>query len=441
MRRHGIEQRIWIGIYLALILLPVALLAFAPEAGTADKQFAIALGLAAFVGMTLQVVLAARVPQMVQSAGMDTLLRLHRYMGSVLMILVITHVVIFMLQRGVSMFEWIFFIDRTAQAWSGAIAWWAMILLTVTSIWRTRIRLSYEQWRVAHLLLTAAVLFAAYLHMLTGGDYVNWVPLRIVITIGLLGAVAAFAYLRVGRAFRASVRPYLVDSVREEQGSAVTLRLVAADHSGVIFAPGDIAWLRFSGAPYSLTEHPFSVSSSTHDPRMIEFTCKLVGDHTRMIASLSAGTKVYVDGPHGKERPRLDAQGHVLISAGIGITPIMSLLRTLAHDPLRARVPITLIHGATKLNEVTFGEELSQLKDRLVNLDIVLALSHPSAGWEGHVGRIDSSLIERVSKDQMLSGWDVFVCGPAELLSTVEHTCARLGVPASRLHVERFEGV
>lgn len=434
------EQRAWIAAYVGVILLPVLLMIPAPEAGTADKQFAVALGFATFMGMSAQVVLAARVPALARASGIDVLIRLHRYMGVVLVVLLVTHVVVFILQRGTSMLEWMFFIDREPKAWSGALAWWGMVLITVTSVWRRRLGLTYERWRVTHLLLTAVALLAGYLHMLTAGDFVAWPGLRLVVTGALLAAIAAFAYLRVGRAFAAAGTPYVVESVRPERGDAVTVRLAAHGHAGSSFRPGDVAWLRFAGAPYSLTEHPFSIASATLDPRVIEFTCKRAGDLTSSLSGLPAGHVVYVDGPHGTGRPALDAPAHVLVTAGIGITPAMSLLRTLASDPARAATPVVLLHGARSEAEVTFAEELAQLHAALPNVRVVLALSRPDSSWGGHVGRIDSSLIERECAAELARGAELFACGPGDLLETVERTAARLGVPAARVHVERFEG-
>ncbi len=441
-RRRAREQRLWAGAYAAVLIAPVVLMWLSPHAEEAAKQFAVALGLAAFTGMSLQVALAARLPALVRAGGMDVLIRLHRYMGVVLLAAVAMHILVFMLVWGTVILRWMFFVDRSVTiAWAGASAWWALVLLAVTSVWRRRLGWSYERWRVVHLVLTAIALFGGYLHMLRASEFVGWGPIRWFATAMLLAAVASFSYLRVGRAFRATGSPYAIDSVRREQGGAVTVRMLACGHGGLPFRPGDVAWLRFAGAPYAITEHPFSAASSTRDTRALEFTCKVVGDLTGSLERLPAGQVVFVDGPHGRGRPDLHAPGHVLVTAGIGIAPAMSLLRTLADDPSRADVPILLVHGARSLEDVTFGAEIERLRPHLPQLHVVYALSRPNAGWTGHVGRIDSSLLERVAGPAATSGWEIFACGPTELLVTVERAFARLGVPATQLHVERFEGV
>ncbi len=439
-RRRSLERRAWVVAYVVALLAPTLLMPLAPQSYMPQMQFALAVGFAVYMGMALQVVIAARLPVIARPIGIDVLLRLHRYMGAVLLLLLIAHVVAFLLMSP-RVLDWLLFIDRDLKAWTAATAFYAMVLLAVTSIWRRRLGWSYETWRTVHIALTAAAMFGAYVHVLDSSDFVAWAPVRIIVVGAMLAAVAAMIYLRVGRAFSATGSPYVVEAVRDEQGDAVTVRLLAHDHAGLAFRPGDFAWLRFAGSPYAITEHPFSIASSTADPRSLEFTCKVVGDMTQTLDRLAAGMTVYVDGPHGAGRPALDAPGHVLVTAGIGITPAMSLIRTLADHPRGADVPVLLLHGARCLADVTFGPELEELQQRLPNLRVIYALTRPEPGWTGHVGRIESSLITRAAGDAARAGHEVFACGPIELLEQVEHTFAQLGVPAEHVHVERFEGV
>lgn len=438
-RRTVVERRAWITTYVAVLLGPSLLMPFAPEVDLPIKQFAIALGFAIYMGMALQVVVAARLPVIARPIGIDVLLRLHRYMGVVLLCLVVAHVVAFLLLAP-KLLDYLLFVDRQPKAWTGAVAFYAMVALAVTSIWRARLGWSYETWRAWHIALTAAAMFGAYVHILGSGDFTAWGPLRTIVVGTMVVTIATVVYLRFGRAFRAAGVPYLVESVRAERGDSVTVRLLAHGHGGLQFRPGDFAWLRFSGAPYALTEHPFSVASSTRSSDVVEFTCKVVGDLTSSLRLLAPGSTVYVDGPHGVGRPALDAAGHVLVSAGIGITPAMSLIRTLA-DLGQGDTPVLLVHGARRLDDVTFREELEELEQRLPGLRVVLALSRPEPGWSGHIGRIDGSLIAREAGPAAVAGHEVFACGPIELLDQVQRTFAQLGVPADQVHVERFEGV
>ena len=99
-----------------------------------------------------------------------------------------------------------------------------------------------------------------------------------------------------------------------------------------------------------------------------------------------------LDGPHGSYSGRPHAERFVLIAGGIGITPIISLLRT-AADAGDCR-PFLLIYGSRRWEQVTFREELEHLRERL-DLRIVHVLKEPPPGWQGEAGFVDVLLLER----------------------------------------------
>lgn len=170
-----------------------------------------------------------------------------------------------------------------------------------------------------------------------------------------IAALGALAHLRLWRPARARRRPFRVESVVEERG-ARTLVLRAEGHDGVPFTPGQFAWLKLADSSLSLNEHPSA--SSARDPTRPAFTIKPRGDFTGSLATLAAGRRVFLDGPHGHFTPDLEAAGLVLIAAGNGVTPIMSILRTLA-DAGDAREHLLLYANRT-WESVAFREELER---------------------------------------------------------------------------------
>ncbi|HOY60427.1 MAG TPA: hypothetical protein PK640_20095 [Verrucomicrobiota bacterium] len=99
-------------------------------------------------------------------------------------------------------------------------------------------------------------------------------------------------------------------------------------------------------SPFSDREHPFSFSGSAEQaPRHLEFTIKELGDFTRRIKNLKRGQRAYLDGPFGalSADRHPGAEGFVFIAGGIGITPMMSHLRTFADRGDRR--PLVLIYG------------------------------------------------------------------------------------------------
>src|SRR5690606_39032597 len=101
------------------------------------------------------------------------------------------------------------------------------------------------------------------------------------------------------------------------------------------FVPGQFAWITVGETPFSLQQHPFSIASSTHDPR-IRLTAKEFGDFTSRLKAVEPGTSAYLEGPFGSFTPDPSPDvGIFLIMGGIGITPAMSMLRTLRDEGSR----------------------------------------------------------------------------------------------------------
>src|SRR5207302_10053039 len=95
-------------------------------------------------------------------------------------------------------------------------------------------------------------------------------------------------------------------------------------------------------------EPPFTIAFCAHLGLLTEFTIRRSGDFTSQLRLLRPGSPVWVDGPHGAFT--LDLQrttGLVMIAGGVGITPMMSMLRTLAHR--RDRRPHRLLVIASSI--------------------------------------------------------------------------------------------
>ena len=99
-----------------------------------------------------------------------------------------------------------------------------------------------------------------------------------------------------------------------------------------------------------------------------------------------------LDGPHGSFDPAHPDGDYLLIAGGVGITPMMSILRSLDDrgDCRRA----SLVYASREWGEVTFREELSELTRRL-DLRVHHVLSRPHAGWPGIRGRLNESILRQ----------------------------------------------
>lgn len=424
---------LWLAGYVAIVLVPVALMA--ATRGLPPRSIAVdvgaALGFAVFVLFGLQIVIPARTA-LSRPIGLDVLLRLHRHTGLIALALVVGHVIVIMADDP-GRLRLLDVVHAPVRAKAAVLGTVALVALTVTSLWRARTGLRYERWRQLHGALGLAVVVLTFVHVVGVGRFSRSGPLLLVsfAVLGLAGG--AFAYLRAGRPFMASMRPYRIRAVRPEAGGATTLE-VEADGPGRPFRPGQFAWIKLSSSPYGFTEHPFSFASSAAEPSRVSFTIKGIGDFTSGVRDLTPGATVLVDGPHGSYEPAHPDADFLLVAAGIGITPIMSLLRTAADRRDRRR--FTLLYGSRQWGDITFRTELGQLEGRL-KLTVGHVLSQPPPQWRGESGRIRAEVLERALAT-MPGPLNAFLCGPPAMVDDCVAALAGLGLSESEIHAERF---
>ncbi|SNB74576.1 Ferredoxin-NADP reductase [Arboricoccus pini] len=129
----------------------------------------------------------------------------------------------------------------------------------------------------------------------------------------------------------------------------------------------------------------------------------------------------------------------LFIAAGIGITPIISMLRWIADT--EAPTKSVVIYNVRSLADVAFAQELSYLNARLqerLRLVIVPKRLVPGQSWHGLTGPFTPQLLRAVVDD--LAEREAFVCGPSGYMDMVESLLLAEGLPRQRLHSERFGG-
>jgi len=158
---------------------------------------------------------------------------------------------------------------------------------------------------------------------------------------------------------------------------------------------------------------------------------------------LKAGDTVEVMPPHGSFTTDFDPGGRrhlVGIAGGSGITPVMSLVRTLLRQEPESR--FTLLYGNRDSASIIFLEELARLKDRYLDR---FELFHFLAEEEGDIGlfngmldreRVAEAIDGLVGTPESVDGW--FICGPGPMMDAAESALVDGGVSRDRIHIERF---
>jgi predicted ferric reductase len=437
--KRSLQGAFWIGVYLFLVGAPLFMLLVGPTpAGRSFwREFSVAIGFAGLAIMGFQFLITARFRHIELPYGMDIVYHFHRQISWVALALILGHVVILFVENP-RMMRMLNVFTASWRARCGVASIVALLLLVITSIWRRQLRLEYETWRVAHgILATLAVAFAMA-HIVLVNHYVE-LPWKRALWIGLtVFWIGLLLYVRIVKPVMMLRRPYRVTDVHPERGGAYTLTLAPEGHAGFRFKPGQFGWLSLWNGPFAIMEHPFSFSASAEPAGQVAFTIKEAGDFTATIEHAKPGQRAYLDGPYGAfSFERHQAPGFVFLAGGVGVTPIFSMLRTLAER--RDRRPLLFFYGSNSWDEIIFREEIAALQERL-DLTLVHVLTHPPAGWTGETGLIDASLLDR-HLPQDRNSREYFICGSDPMMDAVESALGKLGVSLEHIHSERYNFV
>jgi ring-1,2-phenylacetyl-CoA epoxidase subunit PaaE len=159
-------------------------------------------------------------------------------------------------------------------------------------------------------------------------------------------------------------------------------------------------------------------------------------------ASLKPGDTIQVMAPQGRFFVPIEPQSHrhhVGIAGGSGITPILSIMKTvLAREP---HSRFTLVYGNRRLQSTMFKEELEDLKNRyLTRLALHHVFSDEPTDAPLNMGLVDRAKLGEFLRTVVPAGTidHAYVCGPYQMNDEAEAALLAAGVPESRIHIERF---
>jgi len=149
------------------------------------------------------------------------------------------------------------------------------------------------------------------------------------------------------------------------------------------------------------------------------------------------GSRATVHGPFGRFSHTLHAsdQDLVFVAAGVGITPMMSMLRYMRdrREPRR----VLLVYANRSLAEAIFADELSAIQSgHAPALSVVHVLSNAPPGWQGETGRLDAERLARLSGG--FAGKAFYLCCPPAMMSALIQGLRRMGVSSRRIHADVF---
>jgi len=438
--RRWVHAVAWVLVYLFLVAFPLLALLIGPmpKGGGYAWDFAMALGFGGLAIMGLQFVLTARFRRATAPFGTDIIYYFHRWAAIGGVLLLVVHYLVLRVGFAPALEP----ANPLSAPWpmtAGRVSLVLFVVVIATSLWRKKLGTDYDRWRIWHGVMAVIAVVLAIMHIQGVGHYTR-APWKGAVWIAYSGVwVLVLGYIRVIKPLRLLSHPYRVTDVRQETATAWTVTVAPEKPPRLSFRPGQFAWLTLVSSPFRAKEHPFSFSGSAEDPESLRFTIKELGDFTRTIKDVKPGQVAYVDGPHGVFTTDFHphAAGFVMVAGGVGIAPMMSMLRTLADRGDRR--PVYLIYGNARLEGAMFRDELEVLKGRLT-FTLAHVVEEPTPEWQGEVGYVTENVLRRVLPPA-LKGYVCFLCGPKVMTDSVQASLRGMGVPLRRFHFELFEMV
>jgi ferredoxin-NADP reductase len=223
----------------------------------------------------------------------------------------------------------------------------------------------------------------------------------------------------------------------------------APDVKTFVFRSDAQTWFRYKPGQFVTLELPvgdepvmrtYTLSSAPSRPFSIAVTVKAQAGSigTRwMFDHLKVGARVKAFGPAGDFSHHVyPAAKYMFVSAGSGITPMMSMLRWL--NDCAPWTDVSFVNCARRPEEIIFRKELELLGSRMPGLNLGFLIEERSSreSWFGHMGRIDAVRLPLLAPD--FREREVFCCGPEPFMRAVREMLETSGFDMQHYHEESF---
>jgi predicted ferric reductase len=381
----------------------------------------------------LNLVLGARLrPVEALFGGLERMYKAHRLNGQIAFLLLLGHVVLILASRATISTSVAVDLLRPSAGWTvfaGVLAFAGMVVAIVLTLF---VRLGHELFVYVQRSFGIVFLGATY-HVFTTdtGARAQSQALNLYLAALATLGIAAFVYRSVLGNLLVRRRKYRVAAVNRLDEFVTEVELEPRNRP-MTYEPGQFLFVNFREPfseqfpPFLRNQfHPFSITSAPDEPRL-RITVKAVGDYTCALRTLEPGAAAVVEGPYGSfSSSHLTNDRQIWIAGGIGVTPFLSMARSLDGDAAAVDFYYCVEHEA----EAHFVDEIRSIAREREGFRVAVV----PRDREGFL------TAERLAaENEDLASADILICGPPAMIESLRSQLRGRGSPGSQIHAEEF---
>lgn len=381
-------------------------------------------GLVGISFFALVLILSARLKFFEKIFGsLSNAYNIHHNLGGVSLVLLLIHPISLMLAYIPVSIKFATNLILDISNWSinfGKISLALMIILLIITFF---FKIAYQKWKLTHKFLGLAFFIGGLHAFLIPSDVSSNIWLRYYILGFSLIAILAYIYRTVFYSLFVKKYNYLVKGIKSVARGTTEIILEPA-RDEIKAEAGQYIFVSFQDDLLGREVHPFSLVSARMSHNLI-FAAKELGDYTSLLKNLRLGTKAKIEGPYGKFNfNNRNYKNQVWIAGGIGITPFVSLARSLTSD-----YKVTLFYTFKNEEEAAYLNELKEIARINPNLSII--------PWNSsHLGNMNVESIKNHCLD--LNQTDFYICGPVPMMNAFKNQLKQSGVFEKNIISEEF---
>lgn len=426
----------------ALALLPLvywllfisdkySFLGFTSIVGTIGKL----LGLSGMILFSLTFLLNTRI-KFIENLfnGLDKTYKAHHIIGVISFLFLLFHPLFLASRLIMSSLKqaFLFLLPVPVNGFAVNIGIFALLFMELFLIFTFLTIFKYQNWKFYHRILGFSFILASFHVLLIPSDVSRDLFLRVYFIIFIMIGICSYLYRTLFWKLLIKRYDYSLTNIKKltDNITEITLKPIGKKLS---FIPGQFVFLSFDSEDKSMKEsHPFTISSSS-DENDLRFSIKNLGDYTSKINKLKPNTKVKVEGPYGKfSILNYPSKKYVFVAGGIGITPFLSMIRSLNTSNNEDFESIDFYYCVVEDKEAVFLKELEEISKKLPKtkkLNINLFCSSKK-------GFINSEYIIKNSPEIFNS--KIFICGPPVMAESIKQQFINSGIKNKNIIVEEF---